>query len=216
MAVPTISELHDPRLFNECARLDHQNIPQQLQPHLFDRTAICIAYWALNITFLFLTIYLGTSSGLGFFHAFSLVCLGMMACWLLLVPVHELVHALAYRLIGARDVHISYQWRTLSALCIADRFVAPKKPFILVCLAPFVVINAALIATISLLEPGEVQMVACGVLLLHLGATSGDVALVNMIRKLRSPDLWTYDDRAAGLSYFFSTRDAMGGTGGRT
>jgi Putative zincin peptidase len=115
-----------------------------------------------------------------------------------------------------KKIFIEYQLKTLSAICTADKFVAGKAPFIFVCLAPFVVINTALTLVIVLLDPGVFQILFCGALLLHIGAASGDIALVNLVHKLRSNTIWTYDDRESGISYFFKPSQTTQTSSART
>jgi hypothetical protein len=124
-----------------------------------------------------------------------------LALFLIVLPVHELLHALAYRLAGARDIRWDYSWRMAAVWVIAHRFVATAKPFIAVALAPFVVINAALIAGAIAFPPLAVFLLF--LLLWHLHGSIGDWSLLNFIWLHRRRGFWTYDDAVTGKSYFF-------------
>ena len=94
---------------------------------------------------------------------------------------------------------------------IAHRFVVGRGAFVFVALAPFVVINAVLVA-------GAIAFPAHAVLLLfvllwHLHGCAGDWSLLNFVWLHRRRGFLTYDDAEAGKSYFYGdvtrpTRDS--------
>ncbi|MFM6127277.1 MAG: DUF3267 domain-containing protein [Sphaerospermopsis kisseleviana] len=119
----------------------------------------------------------------------------------LLLPLHEWLHALAYRLLGFSRVSVVYRWRTLTAFCVADKAVLASKQFWFVCLAPSIPINAILVLAIGF-TAGVPRLLLSGALLLHLAAASGDVALLNVLWLHRRTPLFTYDDVEAKTSRF--------------
>jgi hypothetical protein len=145
-------------------------------------------------------------SGLGLTAGFPLVCLGMVAGWLVLVPVHEGAHALAYRSLGADAITLRYQWRRLTAMCAADRVVIDKRGLVLVALAPLVVVTP-LVALFAWFLPDAWSVLSAGATLLHVSACSGDVAMVNWLWLTGRPDVYSYDDVPAGRTHFFFPAD---------
>jgi putative zincin peptidase len=125
----------------------------------------------------------------------------LVVLFVIVLPLHELVHAIAYRLAGARDVRWDYSARMLAVWVVAHRFVADTRAFAFVALAPFVVINAALIVA-AILWPG-IAVFLLFVLLWHLHGASGDWALLNFVWLHRARGVWTYDDADAGRSWFY-------------
>lgn len=103
---------------------------------------------------------------------------------------------------GARDIRWDYSARMLAVWVIAHRFVAGTRAFLIVALAPFVVLNSSLIAA-AVAFP-QFAVLSLFVLLWHLHGTAGDWALLNFVWLHRARGFWTYDDAAAGKSYFFS------------
>jgi len=127
--------------------------------------------------------------------------LALAALFLVILPVHEALHAVAYRLAGARDIRWDYSWRMAAVWVTAHRFVVTTRPFVFVALAPFVVINAALLVAAVMLPQYAIFLLF--VLLWHLHGAIGDWSLLNFIWLQRERGFWTFDDADAGKSYFF-------------
>ena len=127
--------------------------------------------------------------------------LAVLALAVVILPIHELLHAVAYRLAGARDIRWDYSLRMAAVWVVAHRFVATTKPFIFVALAPFVVINALLI--IGAIVFPKVAVFLLFLLLWHLHGAIGDWSLLNFIWIHRQRGFWTYDDAETGTSYFY-------------
>ncbi len=58
-----------------------------------------------------------------------------------LVPFHELIHGLAYKLAGAKNTSYDANLRKFYFLAIADKFVTSKREFKIIALAPFFIIS---------------------------------------------------------------------------
>jgi hypothetical protein len=105
--------------------------------------------------------------------------LAFVALFVVILPLHELLHAAAYRLVGARDIRWDYSMRMLAVWVIAHRFVAGTRAFLMVAFAPFVVLNAALIA--GAIAFPKIAVLLLFVLLWHIHGTAGDWALLNFV-----------------------------------
>ena len=75
------------------------------------------------------------------------------------------------------------------------------RAFLIVALAPFVVLNALLIV-LAIVFP-QVAVYLLFVLLWHVHGSAGDWSLLNFVWIHRARGFWTYDDAEAGKSYFF-------------
>jgi hypothetical protein len=127
---------------------------------------------------------------------------GVVAVLTILIPVHEGIHGLAYKLTGAPRVSYGADIRKFIFYAMADHFVVDSRRFYFVALAPF-----ALISIFTLLPFFYVslnyQWFLCGVLLMHVGACAGDFAMLNFFLRHQDFDLRTYDDVENGVSYFY-------------
>lgn len=127
--------------------------------------------------------------------------LSLIALFLVILPLHEGLHAIAYRLLGARDIRWDWSARMMAVWVIAHRFVVSARGFAFVALAPFVVLNALLVAGAILCPRYAVFLLF--VLLVHLHGCAGDWSLLNFVWLNRERGFFTYDDAVAGKSYFF-------------
>lgn len=125
--------------------------------------------------------------------------LGVLA--VVILPLHEALHAVAYALVGARDIRWGYSLKLLAVWVIAHRFVARTGPFVFVALAPFVVLNALLLAGSALFPSHAVFLLF--VLLVHLHGCAGDWSLLNFIWIHRERGFLTFDDAEEGKSWFY-------------
>ncbi|GAA4394614.1 hypothetical protein GCM10023187_00630 [Nibrella viscosa] len=121
----------------------------------------------------------------------------------LLIPVHELLHALAYRIAGAQRIRYAVEWRKLMFLTIADGFVIRPKPFCWVILTPFLVLTTLAVLGLVVGSPG-LQFSCLGFLLIHTGACSGDCALLSFLYEHRHRSIRSYDDALNRMSYFYA------------
>jgi hypothetical protein len=156
---------------------------------------------ALSFITLAAAVAVAVMQGRGFARAFLDFGMAMVALFMIILPLHEALHALAYRLSGARDIRWDYSLRILAVWVIAHRFVVSTRAFLFVALAPFVVLNALLMAG-ALAFPGYAVLLLF-LLLLHLHGCAGDWSLLNFVWLHRERGFWTYDDAVAGKSYFF-------------
>lgn len=125
----------------------------------------------------------------------------LAALILVILPLHELLHAAAYRLTGARDIRWGWSARMAAVWVIAHRFVVGTRAFLVVALAPFVILNALLVAA-ALAWPRQAVPLLF-VLLWHLHGSAGDWSLLNFVWLHRGRGFWTFDDATTGKSYFY-------------
>jgi hypothetical protein len=202
----TVSDLNDTGRFQLVDTIEHDNIHAWIRPFLFTIGAVTVLYWVLNCLMLLFLAFVWTQASLSFIDFFSTLCLGMVGGWLILLPLHENIHAIAYRWMGATDVRVHYKLRRVTAHCVANNQVLSSKQFAIVALAPFIVINTLLAILICFFPPGKLLLLLSGTLLAHLGACSGDVGFVQYLWRNRSRTLFTYDDATMPRTYFFARK----------
>ena len=122
-----------------------------------------------------------------------------------LLPIHEFIHVLAYRSQGA--VHTSYDanLKKFYFLAVADQFVASKKEFQIVALAPFVVITSVGFVLLFFTTPLW-SMTVLGALLTHTAFCSGDFGLLSYFDFHKDKEIVTYDDKESRVSYFYGLK----------
>lgn len=133
--------------------------------------------------------------------------LGLALTLSLLVPVHEAIHGLAYKLVGAPAVQYGSDIRKFIFYAMADHFVIGFSRFVVVALAPFLVIN--FLTTLAIFYVSlNYQWVLLGVLLMHTGACAGDFAMLSFFLRHRREGMLTYDDVSRKVSHFYRRNPA--------
>jgi hypothetical protein len=206
MRTPSIEDLHGAG-FDELAMLRHQELVVFAREYYWQRktwftrmhyAAVLVTLAAIPVALWRIAPSLGSASA-----QFGIAFAAFLA---LLLPVHELLHAIAYRLIGARDLRWNWSRQGLAVYVLAHRDVVRARPFVFVALVPFVVINAALIAcTVAWPQYALAFLIA---LFLHVSGCAGDWALLNFLLLHRMRDVYTYDDAIARHTLFFARRES--------
>lgn len=120
-----------------------------------------------------------------------------------LIPLHEALHALAYRWAGASKVSYIVNWKKLYVAALADRFVVGRHTFYLVALTPFATISTLLLLAACITQNPFWQFALLISLLLHTLSCLGDFAMINYMQLRPEKEVVTYDDNEKGRSYFY-------------
>jgi hypothetical protein len=123
----------------------------------------------------------------------------------LLIPVHELIHGIAYKWVGAPKVSYGVLWKQLAFFAQADDYVVNFREFRIVALAPFIVISSALIIAMFLSDMDGLLGFSL-MLGLHNGVCAGDFALLSFFHENRDKEIVTYDDASEGKTYFYQRK----------
>lgn len=193
------------RGYQPLEELPHDELVAFVRRALRHRTVATVAYWIANglaVVALVLGVVLAIrDDGLSLGEAIARLGQGVALAFLL-VPVHEGLHALAYRLVGAKQTSFDMNLRQFYFVALADRFVADTREFLVVALAPFVVVSAAVLAGVAA-APANWTLRLLGVLFTHTALCSGDFALVSYFQIHRRKGLVTFDDRAGKRTLFW-------------
>lgn len=187
-------------------KLEHSELMPFVVMYSKKKTIVSYTYNFLNVAFLLLLIFLiwrGHSEGF-FTISAALIHLSYgVALSFLLVPFHEYIHALAYKYRGAKNTSFDAHWKKFYFMAIADQFVADRKDFKIVALAPFMVITFVFVVSTLLASPLWAISFAT-IILSHTAFCSGDFALLSYFEFHKDKELVTYDDKENKISYFLS------------
>ncbi len=127
---------------------------------------------------------------------------GTAAGILLVIPFHEGLHGLAYRIAGARKIRYGMDLRQMLFYASAPGFVAGRNDFMVVAFLPFTVINLFFIAII-ITGQQFMQWTSLVALFMHSTMCIGDFAMINFMARFSGKDIYTYDDPGSETSYFY-------------
>ena len=205
----TIAELRNEEHYIELLALRHDDIIPFVQDVFANRRPIIQLYIALNIALLLGLIIVGI------WQAFQEVIsgwtilkyagLGLTLGLLPLIPVHEWIHGLAYKFVGAPKVTYGANLKKFYFYAVADHFVVKSSEFRIIALAPFVIINILVIVATFFVSI-EIQWFLLGVLLIHTAACSSDFAMLSYYSRYKEEEIYTFDDVKGKISYFYRKR----------
>ncbi len=121
-----------------------------------------------------------------------------------LIPVHELIHAAAFLLLGKKDIGFGAQWKKFVFYAESNMQVLDRKEITIVALAPLFLITVISIFLILLPTPLPIKLVFTVMASVHLLFCGGDIAIVSFFNRNKSNELFTFDNRDLKKSYFFS------------
>jgi len=182
------------------AQLNHVEIAEFIRPYFFRKNPVMLFYAFFNfflLGFLIFHVVLAERTMNSIFLIF-----GGMFLFAIVIPIHELIHGLFYRLAGAKNVSYKAVWRKFIFYAMADGFVTSKIPFLILAMAPFVIINSILIVLLFFVPEASISILY-GLLFMHTAGCSGDFALLSYFYSFWEKDPLTFDDVEAGVSYFY-------------
>lgn len=173
------------------------------------RSLIPLFYASINAVFLlFILLYIVVSVRMGALSAGKIVwqiLSGILAGSILVIPLHELLHGLAYRMLGARRISFGMDLQQFIFYVTADRFPISKRELAFLAMVPFVFINLVLI-TITAVWASQITLFTASLLLSHNLMCIGDFAMISYAFKQKGK-LYNYDDTENKKSYFFERQD---------
>lgn len=125
--------------------------------------------------------------------------LALLAGCLVPLPVHELVHAVLFKLFAPAGSRVTFgvNWRAGMIYACAEGVVYTRRQYEAIALAPAVVVTGALVVLgVALRWPLWTIVVATA----HLCGCAGDIAYVDTIR--RNPLITHCEDTSFGVSFY--------------
>ncbi len=185
-------------------KMDHNELVPFISQYLKAKNLFSQSYYGFNLFFLvvFVTklVLLFTDPGVPKSEIVLKACLGITYTFVLL-PIHELIHAAAYKWAGAPKTSFDSNWKKFYFMAIADKFVANRREFFFVALAPFTVISLGLTVGMILASP-LTSLTFASVLLFHTACCSGDFGLLSYFEHHKAKEVVTYDDAEKKETWF--------------
>ncbi len=186
-------------------KLEHKELVQFLRTYMKKRTKYSILYYISNFIVFGLVGYFFVQGfnlpNYSFGDRFTDFSYGLAIAFGLL-PLHEYIHVLAYKSQGATNTSYDANLKKFYFMALADKFVANKKEFEVVALAPFMTITFTLIICLLLANTNWTLTIS-SVLLAHTAMCSGDFGLLSYFEFNKEMQTVTYDDVENKISYFY-------------
>lgn len=181
--------------------LEHRDLVPFIRKYLHMGSMTVRWYYGFNLVIFVMTIGLLVMVPGSFGSRFNYLSYGLAVAFLL-IPLHEYLHVLAYRYVGAGKTSLRANLKKLYFMALADGFVVNRREFRIVALTPFVLISLLFLLVLPWVAPLW-KLTCAGALLAHTAMCSGDFGLLGYFDRHRDKDPLTYDDVDAGRSYFY-------------
>ncbi|HQK36256.1 MAG TPA: DUF3267 domain-containing protein [Bacteroidales bacterium] len=199
-------ELWDEARYRKVLEIRHEDILYFIAGQLRPNNPAMRFFYAFNmilIVWFLITIWKDTGTApFSLLSASMFFIAGIPLFLILLVPLHELLHALVFFLLGARKVRIIPKWKKLMVYAVADKFVMNFREFVFLALTPFVVINVVLVLLLVFV-PEVVKYAIWSALFFHATGCIGDFALLGFLSRNNPAKTVNYDDFSEQKTFFF-------------
>ena len=199
-----VEDLDDQTKFRQILSIPYEDLIQFVFEYLKKRSGLTFFFWSACLFSLGLTVFSRIAID-GYFSGFDFIVhsiLGLIIFPVICVPFHELIHIIPYYISGARNIRIGMDLKQYLFYVTAHRYVATPLQFILVAVAPFLVISVVFTLLVFLL-PGLWKWSLSLFLLAHTTMCAGDFALLNFYFLNRHKKIYTWDDADKKIAYFY-------------
>ena len=197
--------------FELLAEVSHQKLREFVVEQIRAEKYIIRLYSAYQAIMMTLFVFLLTRSVIFAFKGHSEQITGMGLALLfsfsVLIVIHELLHALAYWLTGARKISFGVILKKFIFYALADRQVIAEKAFHIVALAPLVIVKATCLLVILKTESSVLFYFSLTVMCLHSLFCAGDMAMLAFYRIHRGKEIYNFDNRSEGKTYFYTRKN---------
>ncbi len=206
----TPEDLQNESEFELLTEVSHQKLREFVVEQIVEEKFVIRIYSIYQVIMMMLFVFLLTRgivlSIKG--HSELLISVGLSIAFSLsaLIVIHELLHALAYLVTGARRISFGVIPKKFIFYALADRQVIAKRAFHIVALTPFVVVK--LICLIGIVEFYDSQLMYffLSVMCLHSLFCAGDIAMLAFYRIHKGKEIYNFDNRSDGKTYFYSRK----------
>ncbi len=193
--------------FELLAEVSHQNLREFVMEQIKKERYIIRVYSAYQVIMLFLLVFFITRSIVFSLkgHPGTLLSVGyaILFSFTILIVFHELLHAMAYLLIGARKISFGVILKKFVFYALADRQVIAPRAFHIVALAPLLAVKLICLVVIVSTCNNQVFYFFMTVMCLHSLFCAGDMAMLAFYNLHRGKEIYNFDDRSEGKTYFY-------------
>lgn len=202
---PDVETLKNDHGYDLILELDFNDMIPFVMKSIRRKSAVSFFYAVINLALLsFIVLFLIKgikNSSLEWRPVLRQMVSGTFAGTLLIIPIHELLHGLVYRIVGAKKIRFGVDLQQFIVFVTADRYPVSGSEIIYLALTPFIVINAITILLIVFCFP-HLILFSSFLLLSHNIMCIGDFAVVNFVMQEKMK-IYNYDAVDEEKSYFY-------------
>ncbi len=132
---------------------------------------------------------------------------GLLFTFSLLIVFHELIHAAAYRWVGAKNLSFGMNLKKFMFWVLADKQVLNYEQFKKVALAPAIVVTVLSILGMAIFYTQPYFYFFVPVFAFHSLFCGGDFGLLCFFQNRPNQEIVTFDVKEEGKTYFFAKKE---------
>jgi len=200
----SVEDIEDPCRFRLIRKVPYEDLAGFVLDNLNRRSPLTLLFWSVCIVMLGIAVIVRINIA-GYYQLRNIMfhsLLGFIVFPILIIPVHEVLHAIPFLFTGARKLRAGIDLKQYFFYVTAHRHVINSAQFGFVACTPFILINIVLLILILSL-PGLWKWSLSLLLFVHTTMCAGDFALLNFFRINRKKNIFTWDDAYAKVAYFY-------------
>lgn len=204
----TPEELQNSDEFELLTEVSHSDLKEFVVAQIREEKYLIRVYSIYQVLMMLVFTYIFTRAIIlaikGFYEPALGVGLAIAFSFSILIVLHELLHALAYLLTGARRISFGFVPGKFIFYALADQQVIRAGAFTLVALAPFVIVKILTIWGLIFFARDQMYLYFfLSIMSLHSLFCSGDFAMLAFYNLHKEKEILNFDSRAEGKTYFY-------------
>ena len=206
----TPEDLQNENEFELLTEVSHQKLREFVVEQITKEKYVIRIYSIYQVIMVMLFTFLLTKGTVLSIKGYSemLIEIGLSIAFSLsaLIVIHELLHALAYLLTGARRISFGVIPQKFIFYALADRQVIAPRAFHIVAFTPFSVVKIICLAGFVAFYNQQLMYFFLSVMCLHSLFCAGDIAMLAFYRIHKEKEIFNFDNKSEGKTYFYSRK----------
>ena len=203
----TPKDLIEGEEFELLAEVDHLHIKQFITEQIVNEKKLIHQYSVYQIAMIALFVFLLVKAIFSYTSGISqplwTIGASLVFSFSLLIILHELIHAVAYRLVGTGKVQFGAIWRKFIFYAAVDQEVVDYPSFRIVALAPFVVVKVISIVLALIFWSSSWAYFFVSLMCIHSLFCAGDIAMLAFYKLHPDKEIYNFDDLTQKKTFFY-------------
>ena len=206
---PTIGELEQNEEFELIGELSHSHVKSFVKENITDESSLIKYFMIYQVIMILAGLFFMSRSLIlafkGNTEPIIYVITAIAFCFSLLIIIHELLHALALKITGAKHISFGGSPKKFIFYAEADKHVLNRKQFAFIALTPLIIIKIlSLIILIQYINQPLLYFFIT-TMSIHSLFCAGDIVMLSVFYRFPGSEIFTYDIKEKRKSYFYKT-----------
>lgn len=207
----TPKDLIEDENFELLAEVDHLHIKDFIFEQIVMKKQIIRLYSAYQLGMIALFLFLLVKAIILFSKDMKeplfAIGISLLFSFSLLIILHELIHALAYRLQGSGKITFGAIWHKFIFYAVADQQVIDYPTFKIVALAPFITVKIVCILLTIFFWSSPPAYFFLSLMCIHSLFCAGDIAMLAFYNIHSDKEIYNFDDLNQKKTFFYYRKE---------